>query len=88
MDKSSIKKQISNLIIGNTVHIDEYQDKYYFAKGLKELFPNFSDEDIYYSIQLANNTLQGSRKKRKYVNMLLNILEKIQQNEGEKWGTK
>jgi hypothetical protein len=85
MRKTNIKRQISNLIVGNTVYIDEYQDKYYFVKALKNLFPSFSEDEIYDSIQSTNNALKGSRKKGKYVNMLLDTLERIRQSKGKEW---
>lgn len=71
--------------MGDKVYIDEYQDKYYFVKNLKELFPDLSDNEIYDCIQRTEETLRGTREKRKYAHVLYDVLKSVQQEEGRQW---
>ena len=65
------------MIIGDYIYSEEYQDKYYFAKSLKSLYPDLSEDNIYESINSANEIIKKPRRKDKYVDILSRILENI-----------
>ncbi len=50
--------------------IEEYQDKYYFLKKIKSIFPELSEEKIAGAIEFANKVAKFPGKKKKYVNAL------------------
>ncbi len=72
------------MIVGEYIYSEEYQDKYYFAKNLKSLFPDLSEKNIYESINSANKNTQNPRKKNKYAEILSGILENFRHDSEKK----
>ncbi len=50
--------------------VEEYQDKYYFLKKLKSIFPELSENKIADAIDYANKNVKSSGTKKKYLNAL------------------
>jgi hypothetical protein len=70
---NNLKEQVNELLRDN-VNIQEYQDKFYFVKNLKVLLPGMPEEKIYQAIDVTNNSLKPPRKKKEYVDLLINKL--------------
>jgi dsDNA-specific endonuclease/ATPase MutS2 len=70
MGLARAKKMLYDIITWEFLPIEEYQDKYYFFKKMKRVFPDLSDEKIISAIDYANRETKSSRKKKKYVNAL------------------
>jgi hypothetical protein len=70
MGLAAAKKMIYDIITWEFLPIEEYQDKYYFLKKMKRIFPDLSDERIISAIDYANKETKSSVKKKKYANAL------------------
>ena len=64
------RKKLSEVINFESVPVEEYQDKYYFLKRIKSIFPELSDEKIFGAIEFANTEVKFPGKKKKYINAL------------------
>jgi hypothetical protein len=64
------KKKINEIINHQFFPIEEYQDKYYFLKRIKSIFPELSNEKIAGALEFANKKAKSPGKKKKYVNAL------------------
>ena len=73
MKKDNLKVQIKELL-QDSVKVQEYQDKFYFVKNLKELMPEISEDKIYKAIEITNLSLKPPRKKKEYVDLLIQKL--------------
>jgi len=74
MQKYFLREKIQELIFYNSVGIEEYQDKFYFVKNLKTLFPELKEDNIYKAIEAANRGFNPPRRRKKYINLLINKL--------------
>jgi hypothetical protein len=70
MKLSAAKKIIYDIVTLEFLPIEEYQDKYYFLKKIKGIFPDLSDDKIISAIEYANSQTRSSLRKKKYVNAL------------------
>ena len=70
MSISYIEKKLNEAIDFELVPVEEYQDKYYFLKKIKNIFPELSNEKIAGAIEFANKKAKFPGKKKKYVNAL------------------
>ncbi|OGU29502.1 MAG: hypothetical protein A2057_14045 [Ignavibacteria bacterium GWA2_35_9] len=70
MSLSAAKRIIYDIVTWEFLPIEEYQDKYYFLKKIKGIFPDLSDEKIISAIEYANRQTKSSVRKKKYVNAL------------------
>jgi hypothetical protein len=52
------------------IPIKEYQDKYYFLKKIKGIFPEVPDKKIAGAIEFANNEAKFPGIKKKFINAL------------------
>ncbi len=66
------KKFLSMFIVS-----DEYQDKYYLKKTLKEIFPDLPDELIYKAIERCNKKLKPPRRKKDFLKTFVNSVFEI-----------
>lgn len=73
MKTNNLKEQLKELL-KDTVIVQEYQDKFYFVKNLKELLPEMPEDNIYKAIEITNLSLKPPRKKKEYVDLLLQKL--------------
>jgi hypothetical protein len=74
MESFTLRKKLEYYIPGNFVNFDEYQDKFYLMKQIKEFLPGMTDDNIYRAIDYANNTVLPPRRKSDYINILLGKL--------------
>ncbi len=70
MSIPAAKKIIYDIITWEFLPIEEYQDKYYFIKKIKDFFPDLSDDKIISAIEYANRQSGSFLRKKKYVNAL------------------
>ncbi len=70
MQMELVKKKLNNLVDLEKVPVEEYQDKYYFLKKIKSIFPELSDVKIVNAINYANNEIKVTGRKKKYINAL------------------
>jgi hypothetical protein len=74
MKANVIKEKVRDLILYDSVDLEEYQNKFYLAKNLKTLFPDLPEDFIYKAIESTNRSINPPRKKDKYINLLINKL--------------
>ena len=70
MNIAFARKKLNEVTENERVPVEEYQDKYYFLKKIKNLFPELSDEKIAGAIEFANEKVKFQQKKKKYINAL------------------
>jgi hypothetical protein len=78
MKESFLKEKINDLLLYDSVALEEYQDKFYFVKNLKNIFPEIPETNIYKAIEFTNENLHPPRKKKEYINLLINKLLNFQ----------
>lgn len=74
MESFILRKKLEYYIPENFVNFDEYQDKFYLMKRIKEFLPGMTDNNIYNAIDYANITVHPPRRKSDYINVLLGKL--------------
>jgi hypothetical protein len=77
MDKREIKKSLRNILGGYYVYSEEYQDKYYLIKDIKEHIPQLDENSIVNAINYANVVVAPPRKIRKFINAFVNKIGNI-----------
>ncbi len=70
MNIVSAKKKLDELTNYQAVPVEEYQDKYYLLKKIKNIFPELPDKKIAGAIEFANKKAKFPLKKKKYINAL------------------
>lgn len=75
MDKREIKRSLRNILGGYYVHSEEYQDKYYLIKDIKEQLPQLKEESINEAINYANVVVAPPRKIRKFINAFVDKID-------------
>ena len=70
MENFIFRKKLRYYLPDKFVNFDEYQDKFYLMKRIKEFLPGISDITIYSAIDFANNTVIPPRRKADYINIL------------------
>ena len=73
MKTDNLKEQIKELL-QDSVNMQEYQDKFYFVKNLKTLFPEMPEDSIYKAIEITNLSLKPPRKKNQYADIFIKKL--------------
>jgi hypothetical protein len=64
------RKKLYEAVDFERIPVEEYQNKYYFLKKIKNIFPDISEEKIADAISYANKEVRISGKKKKFVNAL------------------
>jgi hypothetical protein len=65
-----VRKKLIEVADFEPVPVEEYQDKYFFLKKIKSIFPELSDKKIAGAIEFANKAVKFPGKKKKYINAL------------------
>ena len=73
MKTNNLREQMNELL-QDSVNVQEYQDKFYFVKNLKILLPEMPEDKIYKAIEITNLSLKPPRKKKEYVDLLIQKL--------------
>ena len=74
MYSRQIQKHLSNKIVDDIIATEEFQDKYYFKKLVKDKFPMVSDNAIYETIEQCNKLISRPRKKKIYLRLFAKTL--------------
>ncbi len=64
------KQTLKKIIPDDVVKIEEYQDKYYFAREVQTYFPGVNEDLIYKAIDFTNRSLKPPRKKEDFIKVL------------------
>lgn len=67
MNLSTLKTELNKILTTDNVSITEYQDKYYFVKSLREVFPEMPEKYFYNALDSTNNRLKAPRVKSNFV---------------------
>lgn len=70
MEFSSVRKKLSDSITFEVFPVEEYQDKYYLLKKIKNIFPELPEQKITEAINFANSEVKSSGNKKKFINAL------------------
>lgn len=74
MESSLIFNKLTEQIVDDYIHVEEYQDKYYLKKEIKNIFPDLTDDVIYKAIEDANLKVKPPKKKNEFLKALVNII--------------
>ena len=70
MNIALARKKLNDITNFENFPVEEYQDKYYFLKRIKSIFPELTDAKILGAIEFANSRAKFPWKKKKYINAL------------------
>ena len=74
MENFILRRKLEYYIPDKFVNFEEYQDKFYLMKRIKEFLPEISDITIYSAIDFANSTVIPPRRKSDYISVLMRKL--------------
>jgi hypothetical protein len=69
------KKIVKELFSEKYLSTDEYQDKFYLMKKIKDNFPELSEETIYHLIEKFNKQSIPPRKRSIFIKLFLDFLK-------------
>ena len=72
-----LNRELEEYIGDNVVIYEEYQNKYFLKKKIKEILPHKSDDFIYRAIEHANRNIKSSKKRKEFIKLLLEKLKKV-----------
>lgn len=75
--KTNIRKAINENITGNEVFSQEFQDKYFLHKQIKRALPEYSDEILFKTINICNETLKSPSRKNDFANFFSKTLIRL-----------
>ena len=75
MDKNTVKSLLKGSLWKEYIYCEEYQDKYYLCKALREILPEITEERIYSAIDGVNKTLKSPIRKKKFIAEFSEILK-------------
>ena len=70
-------KEFDKKFVSRVIFSEEYQDKFYLKKSLKEIFPDLPDELIYKAIERCNKKLKPPRRKKEFIKTFVNSVFEI-----------
>ena len=70
-------KEFDKKFVSRYIFSEEYQDKFYLRKTLKEIFPDLPDELIYKAIERCNKKLKPPRRKKDFIKTFVNSVFEI-----------
>ena len=73
----SLEATLNNYLLEDMVNIDEYQDKYFFIKRIKELFPKISEDILYTALENINNSMHRPIKKKIFIDKFTEEINKL-----------
>ncbi|MCH7826715.1 MAG: hypothetical protein IIC75_01875 [Bacteroidetes bacterium] len=76
MDDRRLNRELEEYIGDNVVIYEEYQNKYFLKKKIKEILPHKSDDFIYRAIEHANRSIKSTKRRREFIKLLLEKLNK------------
>lgn len=72
MNLTEAENNLRRIFPDKYVNSDEYQDKYFLMRQIKEIIPTLSDEIIYSTINTCNNIIAKPRKRDDFIKTFLN----------------
>ena len=85
VDDRRLNRELEECIEDNVVNYAEYQNKYFLKKRIKEIFPHRSDDFIYRAIEYANSNIKLPRKRKVFIKLLLEKLNKYNIDSYQIW---
>ena len=76
MNVKRLNKELEEYIGDNVVIYEEYQNKYFLKKKIKEILPHKSDDFIYRAIEHANRNIKSPKKRKEFIKLLLEKINK------------
>lgn len=75
LNRLQIRNVVKTVMQIYSFNLQEYQDKYYFQKKVKEELPEFSDKEIYNAIDkfLSKNLQRDKKSFDEFIDELFNI---------------
>ncbi|MGD8781120.1 MAG: CUE domain-containing protein [Ignavibacteria bacterium] len=70
-------KEFDKKFVSSFIFSEEYQDKFYLRKTLKEIFPDLPDELIYKAIERCNKKLKPPRRKKDFIKTFVSAVYEI-----------
>lgn len=67
MDKNTVKSLLKGSLWKENIYCEEYQDKFYLCKALREILPGVTEERIYSAIDGVNKTLKSPIRKKQFI---------------------
>lgn len=76
MDLDKLKDVLDDILLSDYINISEYQDKYFFIKKLKNIFPGASEDILYKSLDSTNSALPIPKKKKDFISSFIKEIKK------------
>ncbi len=70
-------KEFDKKFLSSYILSEEYQDKFYLRKTLKEIFPDLPDELIYKAIERCNIKIKPPRRKKEFIKTFVDSVFEI-----------
>jgi len=77
MNETKLNKELEEYIGDNVVNYEEYQNKYFLKKKIKEILPDRSDDFIYRAIEHANKNIKSTKRRKEFIKLLLEKIKKV-----------
>ena len=77
VDDRRLNRELEEYIEDNVVIYEEYQNKYFLKKKIKEILPHKSDDFIYQAIEHANRSIKSTKRRREFIKLLLRKIKKV-----------
>ena len=77
MNAIKLNKELEEYIGDYVVNYEEYQNKYFLKKKIKEILPDKSDDFIYRAIEHANKNIKSTKRRKEFIKLLLEKIKKV-----------
>lgn len=67
MDKDTVKSLLKGSLWKEYIYCEQYQDKFYLCKAIREILPEVSERRIYRAIDEVNKTFKSPVRKKQFV---------------------
>lgn len=75
MDKITLKKLLKGSLWKEYIYCEEYQDKFYLCKTIREILPEVAADRIYSAINEVNKTSKSPMRKKQFIEEFSEKLE-------------
>lgn len=77
MISNDTQKKLNSITYSEHILSDEFQDKFYLKKRIKEIIPNLDDEVIYNAIDKCNKLIKPPRRKSEFLKAFLETITNL-----------
>lgn len=74
---SEIINRVEQIFPEEYIRSTEYYEKYFIQKRIKNILPELKEDDIYSAIEFANKQTAEPRKRRKFIQALIEKLRDL-----------